>query len=102
MRNYLAACLVACLHLFVLTASATDSTTANVKLIFGQQRISDKEVLLSIKALVAPGIKLYGLQKTAADALYSTITFDSVAGNYTSGKVEERGIAKTEKDPSVD
>jgi thiol:disulfide interchange protein len=103
MRKILVACFLACFHLFVFSVSAADTTaTKEVKLFLGQERLNDKEVLLSIKAVLAPGLKLYALQKSEADALYSTISFDSSATKYITSMVEEKGAAKTEKDPAVD
>ncbi|HLF45444.1 MAG TPA: cytochrome c biogenesis protein CcdA [Chitinophagaceae bacterium] len=100
MKKIFAAFVIGCLHLFGLSVSAKDST--DIKLAFSQERISDKEVLLSIKAIIAPGVKLYCLQKSGSDALYSTIAFDSVANMYVTGTLVEKGTAKTERDPSVD
>lgn len=100
MRKFVAACIIACFQLFALTVSAADSS--GIKLVYNQERINDKEVLLCIKTLVAPGIKLYALQKSEADALYSSITFDSAASKYIAGKLVEKGSAHAEKDPSVE
>ena len=46
---------------------AADSTS--VKIVLDQKRVSDSEVLLTIKAKVDDGIKLYSLQKSDADVL---------------------------------
>ena len=99
MKKLFSACFAACLLLSALVASAGDST--GVKLVYSKQRMSDTEVLLSIKAIVAPGIKLYGLQKRDGDALYSTIEFDSAASKYLSGKLIETGKTLSENDPSI-
>ena len=79
---------------------AADST--GVRLSFEKERINGKEVLLTIKAAIAPGIKLYALQRTDADALYSTLSFDSAANKYLRDSVVEKGSLQTEKDVSVD
>lgn len=100
MKRLLSACLLACWHLIALTASAADS--ADVKLVYGQERINEREVMLTVKAIFAAGIKLYGLQRSEDDALYSSITLDSAAGRYAAGKIIEKGKVKTEKDLSVD
>jgi thiol:disulfide interchange protein len=100
MRKLIAASLLACLHLFALSVFASDST--RVKLSYHQQRLNDKEVLLSIKASIPSGVKLYALQKSVSDALYSTISFDSIATQYISSKLEEKGIARSEKDPALE
>lgn len=89
--------------LAVLTVSqiyASDTTA--VHFTFGKQRINDKETLLIIKASVAQGIKLYALQQSQSDALYSTISFDSSASKYLIEKPIEQGIPFAEKDAAVD
>ena len=82
MKKILSACLLACLLVFTFQLKASDSTI--VKWSFENERISDTEVLLSIRASVS-GAKLYSLQKSEDDALYSTVTFDSTATKYLSG-----------------
>ena len=96
------ACLLVCLHLLALTSGASDSTSGPVKWTFDQQRISETEVLLSIRASIDPGIKLYALQKNGSDALYSTIAFDTTAAKYINGAAIEKGTTRSEKDPAVE
>jgi thiol:disulfide interchange protein len=100
MKQFFRAGLVLCLALMTLWAQATDST--DVRFSFDQQRISDKEVLLTIKALVPGGIKLYGLQKAESDALYSSVSFDSVSKTRLAGAVAEKGASHSEQDPTVE
>lgn len=78
---------------------ANDST--GVKLLIDQQRVNDQQVLVTIKAEIPNGVKLYGIKKSDADALYSTIDFDSSAKIYISEKVKEVGVAHFENDMSV-
>lgn len=99
MKKFFAICLVIFLYMPVVNLSAADST--GVKLVYNKQRVNDNEVLLSIKAIISPGIKLYGLQKNTNDVLYSSIAFDSVANKYITGSVIEKGAARSEKDASV-
>jgi thiol:disulfide interchange protein len=99
MRKLVILCFLACTQFFALQLSAADST--DIKFSVHQERLNDKEILLSIRALVAPGIKLYGLLKADSDALYSTISFDSTAAAYVVGATTELGSPKTEKDGSV-
>ena len=88
------------LTLLSICVAANDST--DVKWQFEQQRVNEKEVVLTIKATVPEGVKLYGLQKTDNDALYSTISFDSAAKKYLAAAVAEKGAVHTEKDASLD
>jgi thiol:disulfide interchange protein len=100
MRKLLLGFIIICLQFICFTSRAADST--DVKLVFNREKFSDDEFLLSIKLKLAPGVKLYGIQKTDADPLYSTISFDSAAAKYLSGKIIEKGTAHSEKDSSVD
>ena len=92
-------CIIAVLCFIALNASATDST--GIKWGYVQERINNNEVLLSIKATVPPGMKLYGLNKSDADALYSSISFDSSVNKYLAGTVIENGASKSENDASI-
>lgn len=99
MRMIFRFCIIAVLHCFALSVSAADST--GIRWDYVQERINDNEVLLSIKAVVPPGVKLYGLSKTDADALYSSIAFDSSANKYLAGKIVENGASKSENDATI-
>src|SRR5215218_8405727 len=57
---------------------------------------------LTIKAIVSPDVKLYGLQRSGNDVLFSSISFDSTSTKYLDGVVQEKGAKQTEKDLSVD
>lgn len=100
MKICVAAFFVAFLHAISFSANAADST--GIKLVFDKQRLNDKEVVLSIKALIPAGVKLYSLQKTESDVLYSSITFDSSAKAYLADSVVERGSRQSERDASVE
>lgn len=100
MRPLLRALVCTCTILIALNVQASDSSA--VKLSYSQQRINDKEVLLTTKAVTQTGIKLYALQKNESDALYSTLSFDSTHNKYLNGSIEEKGFSKKEKDASID
>lgn len=100
MKRFFQAGLVLCMILMGFCVGANDST--DLRLSFDQQRINEKEVLLTIKALVPGGVKLYALQQTETDALYSTINFDSTAASHLAGTVSQKGSPRTEQDPSVE
>lgn len=50
-----------------------------VKFSYHTHRLNDSEVVLSVKGKIAPGIKLFALQQSPDDILYSSIRFDSSA-----------------------
>ena len=95
-------CASLCLYLTLIAFSAWANDSTDVKLSFAQQRINENEVVLTIKATVPESVKLYGLQKTENDALYSTITFDSSAEKYLTGSIVEQGMKHSMEDPSVE
>jgi thiol:disulfide interchange protein len=78
---------------------AEDSTA--VTLSYSKQRISEKEVLLSLRLNIKSGVKLFALQKKEEDVLFSTVTFDSSASKYLSGSITENGVKKSELDAST-
>ena len=50
-----------------------------VKFSYHTQRLNDSEVILSIKGKIAPEVKLFALQQSPDDVLYSSVRFDSSA-----------------------
>ena len=67
---------------------------------YTQQRINNNEVALTITAKVAkPGVKLFTLQKTADDPVFSKIQFDTAASPYIKDAVTEKGNVLIQTDP---
>ncbi len=62
-----------------------------LKFSYTTQRLNDYEVLVSIKGKIAPGIKLFALQKSSGDVLYSSIQFASSVQKLLQDSVESRG-----------
>ncbi|HUN03738.1 MAG TPA: protein-disulfide reductase, partial [Niabella sp.] len=79
-----------CLLLFsFLIGSAQDST--HVRFSYNQKRINEKEVALTITAHTSgAGVKLFPLQKTQEDIVFSKVDFDSAASKFLKGNVEEK------------
>lgn len=73
-----------------------------VKLVYGKQRVDDSTVMLSFKASVKPSIKLYELQKSAEDVLYSEISFDSASSIYLKDTASSKGRLMSEMDNALD
>jgi thiol:disulfide interchange protein DsbD len=69
---------------------------------FTKERTSPDEVLLTIKAAVKPGIKLYAVQQSTADGVGSSIVFDTVFSKYLDGAVVENAGFISEKDSTLD
>ena len=99
MKKGLFACLITWLQCVVLTVAAADTT--DIRFEYKSERINDKEAMLSVIARLSPGLKLYAMQQSDADVLYSTILFDTVAKKRYSGPVTEKGTKQSEHDTSV-
>ncbi len=91
------ACFLNCYCFFSLNAQ--DANPVNFT--YAKERTNDDEVLLTIKAAVKPGIKLYALLQTNPDAIGSSIVFDTVFSKWLSGAVIEKPDAKAEKDVTL-
>ncbi len=93
--------LTACAFLFLpLLIQAQDKSPVSLR--YDKQRINDSTVVLSFHAAVNPGLRLYHLQQTADEALYSEIAFDSAFLKYLTGSITEKGKLQTEKDAALD
>ncbi len=90
------------LYLVFIACSGKANDSISVKWSFDKERINSEEVLVTIKATVSNGIKLYGLQNQNNDALYSSIVFDSAAKKHLVTPLIEKGIRRSEKDASLD
>jgi len=99
MAKFLRAIVCTCLLLAVFATNASDSV--GVKLTFDKERLNENQVLLTIKATVSAGAKLYALQKTEADVLYSSIQFDTAFSKLLSGSITEVGSLKRVKDSAM-
>lgn len=72
-----------------------------VKFAYSYERLNKDEVLLTIKAKVAPGGKLYSVHKLSEESLFSTVAFDSTLTQFLKDSVTESGNIKTEKDADL-
>lgn len=87
---------------WLINSFAGDITdTTDVKFSYSQQRVSNSEVLLSIRAGITPGVRFYGLQTKDTAVLFSTVAFDTSATPYLSGGLSEHGQRKSELDASL-
>ncbi|HSC36233.1 MAG TPA: hypothetical protein VLD19_00125, partial [Chitinophagaceae bacterium] len=65
--------------LLFVSAITKGQDSVPVKFTYTQQRLNDKEVLLSIKAVVGKDGKLFSINKLPGDAPYSSVSFDTTA-----------------------
>jgi len=99
MKKFVRTALALCFLLLGSFSWASDS--AIVRFDINTVQLNDKEQVLSIKAIVSPDVKLYGLQQPGNDVLFSSISFDSVFKGYLAGAVHEKGKMLKEMDSSV-
>ena len=87
-----------CMCMLLGTALISTAQEASpIQFKYNQTR-KDDTIILFIKALINPAVKLYSIHKTSEDAPYTTITFDSTATKYVQGTIEEKGNLQTETD----
>lgn len=93
------------LRTFRLIASVCSSLSAMaqsdlpIHFTYTKSRVNDHEVLLSIKAIPSPGIRLFSIQKKSDDLPYSSVLFDSASNRYLNGATLEEGTKRTDNDP---
>jgi len=83
-----------------LFSFAQDSSV--VKFTFETQRVNDSIVNLNIHGKIAPGVKVFALQNSEDDILFSSLQFDSSVNNKLAGAPTVTGEIKSEKDPLLD
>lgn len=84
---------------FAAKGYSQDST--GVKFSFNSNRLNDSVVVISIKGKINTGIKLFALQKSPEDALYSTIQFDSSEQKLLKDSITAKGLEQKAMVPSL-
>ncbi|MEO5942705.1 MAG: thioredoxin family protein [Ferruginibacter sp.] len=97
-RNIILSCLCICICFF---SAVSQDTTGAIKFTYSKNRTSNNEVLLTIKATLKSGIKLYSVRQSSPDALGSSIQFDSASIKYLEDSIKESNTPATEKDASL-
>src|SRR5215203_5133671 len=93
---------VLCFCLLVSGTVLWANDSAIVRFDINTIQLNRSQQAVTIKAIVSPDVKLYGLQQSGNDVLFSSISFDSTSTKYLDGVVQEKGAKQTEKDLSVD
>ena len=95
--------LVACLFLGSLLCSCNQYAQSGSPVSFSlsSSRLNNDEAVLTVKALIKPGVKLYSINKVSEDAPYSSVTFDSAFQSILKGSVTETGSLHEEKDATL-
>lgn len=85
--------------IYMPAANAQDSSS--IKFLYSTSRLNDSTAVISIKGKIAEGIKLYALQSSPDDALYSTLNFDSATQKLLRGTAEQEGTEKKADDATL-
>ncbi|MEO8720857.1 MAG: cytochrome c biogenesis protein CcdA [Ginsengibacter sp.] len=88
--------------LFLLfTTNGFSQDTSGIHLSYDYQRLNDSEIIFNVKAKINSGVKLFELQKSPEEVLYSTIQFDSSVKNLLIGPITFKGNNQKSMDPSL-
>ncbi|HXR85295.1 MAG TPA: cytochrome c biogenesis protein CcdA [Hanamia sp.] len=82
-------------------ANAFSQDSSAVKLSYEYQRANDSEIIFNIHAKINPGIKLFALQHSPEDVLYSTIQFDPSVKKLLKDSFSFKGNRQNATDPSL-
>lgn len=88
--------------LLFFVQAAYSQNSKPVQFSFSTRHVNDSIAYLQIKAKIAPGIKLFALQNSPEDLVYSTLSFDSSIKSKIAGKPDFEGNLHKEKDPALD
>ncbi|MDE3183209.1 MAG: thioredoxin family protein [Bacteroidota bacterium] len=86
---------------FFLSAKVFAQDSSAVKFSYNYQRINDSEVMFNIAAKINPGIKLFALQHSPNDVLYSSISFDPLQKKLLRDSLFQKGDEQKSKDASL-
>lgn len=93
--------LAAFFSFFCFIAANAQDTAAPVNFSYTKARINSNEVLLTIKAKLGSGVRLYAVRQTNPDAISSVIVFDTAYSKFLSGGIIENLAVKTENDTTL-
>jgi thiol:disulfide interchange protein DsbD len=88
------------LFIFFCTNGCSQDSSA-VKISYDYLRANDSEIIFNIHAKINPGIKLFALQHSPDDLLYSSIQFDSSVKKFLKDSVSFKGNEQSATDPSL-
>lgn len=80
---------------------AQEGNKQDIQFTFGTERIDDSTVFLNVHAAIDPGIKLFALQQSPGDFLFSALNFDSSINGRLRGEPLVKGDMQTATDPTL-
>jgi len=93
--------LFALLVFIILSLKGFAQDSSEVQFSYNYQRLNDSEVVFNIAAKINPGIKLFALQHTPNDLLYSSIQFNPSEKKLLRDSVFHNGDEKKEMNKSL-
>ena len=93
--------IAAILFFMLITANVFSQDSSAIKFSYSTERINDSEVVLSIKGKIPSGIKLFALQKSPEEILYSSIHFDSSVSSRLHDSVYSKEKVQTAHDAAL-
>lgn len=90
------------LFLMLISANVFSQDSSAIKFSYNTQRINDSEVILSIKGKIPAGVKLFALQKSPDDIMYSSIHFDSSVSSRLRDSVFSKERIQTSHDAALE
>src|SRR5690348_2512783 len=93
--------LCALVGLLFISSDVFSQDTTGVNFSFTTHRINDSMAVISINGKINPGIKVYALQQSPDDALYSSIQFDSSVQNLLRSAVTQKGNEQSMMDTAL-
>jgi thiol:disulfide interchange protein len=87
--------------LFFIAKNAASQDTSSLQFSYNTHRLNDSVVALSIKGKIAPGIKLFALQTSPDDLLYSSVRFDSAVQPVLRDSILQRGNEHKKRDEQL-
>ena len=89
------------LFCLLLSVKSFSQDSSAVKFNYNYQRLNDSEVVFNMAAKIKPGIKLFALQHSPNDVLYSSVHFDSSEKNKLQDSIFHKGNEQKAIDPSL-
>ncbi len=93
--------LSALLFCLFFSANTIAQDSSAVKFNYSYQRINDSEVVFNIAAKIDPGIKLFALQHSPNDVLYSSVSFDPSQKKLLQDSLFHKSDVQKAMDPSL-
>ncbi len=82
-------------------ANSTFAQDSAVKFTYSYERINNDEVVLKIKGKISPGIKLFALQKSEDEILFSTLKFEASLTDRKKGDPTQAQEVQKETNPEL-